>query len=284
MLAGSSFSNTRDSGAHYGANKTVSCYLRFPLEQSHTDHVPAQLCRMIYLSIVRISQSKTGPPCNHYVTMCNVQSLPQTGSLRAVVVHPDDSSQRLALVHELEGRIDVVEVHIVSHVRINHHLTVHVSIDQSRNLGSTLVSTKRSAFPDAASHQLEGSSGDFLASRSHTNDDTLAPTDVGRLQCGSHDPHISGAIEGVVDAATSHLHQDLLNRLVVVLGVHKLVRTKVAGKSELVGVQVDGNDALGLCHLGTFNDRQADGAKAEDGNGAALLYFRSVLHCTPTSR
>merc|ERR1712187_190862 len=127
--------------------------------------------------------------------------------LRSIVLHPDNSTQRFALVHELEGSVDVPQVEVVRHVRINLHLLVHVGIHQARNLRPALITPEGGTLPHAACHQLEGPGGDFLPCARNTDDDALAPADVARLERGAHHLHVACAIKGIVHAATCHVNK-----------------------------------------------------------------------------
>ena len=54
--------------------------------------------------------------------------------------------------------------------------------------------------------------------------DLIFPTLVAALQCRAHHVHIANAFKTEVDTAIGHLHDDILNRLVEVLGVDAIGR------------------------------------------------------------
>ncbi|MCY1520836.1 hypothetical protein D9M68_556280 [compost metagenome] len=100
------------------------------------------------------------------------------------------------------------------------------------------------------------------------------------FQRGAHDVHIADAFEREVHAAVGHFDDDVLDRLVVVLGVDAVGGAHGAGQHELVGVGVHGDDAAGLGLHGALDHGQADAAQAEHGDGIAFLDLGGVVHGT----
>lgn len=68
-----------------------------------------------------------------------------------------------------------------------------------------------------------------------------------------HDFHISNALKGVVYTTVSHLHQNFLNGLGVIIGVHKLSCSKLLGFLKLCSVDVNANDPGCTSSLATHN-------------------------------
>lgn len=116
------------------------------------------------------------------------------------------------------------------------------------------------------------SCGNLLSSGGNTDDDTLTPTLVASLESGSHDVHVTSAVEGVVAATISHLNKLLLDGLVLELhGVDEVGSTELLGPLLLAVVDIDDND-LGRAVLdATLNDRKTDATSTEDGNVGTLL-------------
>ena len=85
------------------------------------------------------------------------------------------------------------------------------------------------------------------------------------LLVSHHDLHVSDALEGIVDAAVGHLHQNLLDGLVVVFGVHKLSGSELFSCVKLCRVDVHANDPGCPSNLAAHNNGQADSSEAEDG-------------------
>src|SRR5262245_11531673 len=90
------------------------------------------------------------------------------------LVH-DDRADRLSLVHQIESFIDLIKLEHVGDHRIDLDFSVHVPVDDLRNVGAAFRPAESGAAPDAAGHKLEWTSGDFLAGLRHADDDAFAP-------------------------------------------------------------------------------------------------------------
>src|SRR5690606_18210710 len=117
----------------------------------------------------------------------------------------DHGTDAFALVHQVEGVVDLVERHGVRDQVVDIDALVHVPVDDLRYVGTTTGATEGGAAPGTAGHQLEGARGNFLAGPGYTDDDTLSPALVCALECLAHDVHVADALEAVVHAA-GHLH------------------------------------------------------------------------------
>lgn len=118
------------------------------------------------------------------------------------------------------------------------------------------------------------SCSNLLSSSRNTNDDALAPTLVAGLERGSHDMHVTRAVESVVAAAICHLDQTILNLLALleVLGrVDKVRRSELARPLLLRVVDINHDDLARVSAGGTLDDTQTDTASSKDGNVVALL-------------
>ena len=62
--------------------------------------------------------------------------------------------------------------------------------------------------------------------------DGLAPTFMTALECGAHELHVADAFERVIHAAVSHVDDHLLNRLVVLLGIHEIGGAELRAPSQ----------------------------------------------------
>src|SRR3954454_15422469 len=83
--------------------------------------------------------------------------------LSSLISEHDNRTDRLALMHEIESMVDLVQLEDMRDHRIDFDLSVHVPVDDFRHIGATACAAKGRAFPDAAGHQLERPGGDFLA-------------------------------------------------------------------------------------------------------------------------
>ena len=94
------------------------------------------------------------------------------------------------------------------------------------------------------------------------------------LESGTHDTDVTGAVEGVVTTAISHLDQVLLDGLAGELGgVDEVGGTELTGPGLLAVVDIDGNDHAGLVLNGTLHDGQTDTAGTEDSHVGAPLHL-----------
>ncbi len=143
--------------------------------------------------------------------------------------------------------------------------------------GCGLDAAEGRAQPAPAGDQLERPGADFLPRACHADDHALTPAAVRAFQRGTHHIHVADALEAVVHAPGRHVDDDLLDGLVVVLGVDAVGGAKGAGQVELGGVGVDGDDAPRLGQLGALDHRQPDAAQAEYGHAVALLHLSGVL-------
>lgn len=91
------------------------------------------------------------------------------------------------------------------------------------------------------------------------------------LNSPHHDLHIADALERIVNASVSHLHQNLLDRLGVVLRVHKLSSTKLFGLVKLCRVDVYADDSGCPGNLAAHYSSQADGSEAKHSAGRTNL-------------
>ena len=105
---------------------------------------------------------------------------------------------RLALVHQVEGVVDLVERHGVGDEIVDIDLAFHIPIDDPRHIRASARAAEGGAFPDPSGHQLERPRLDFGAGRRDPDDDALAPPLVATFERLPHDHDIAGAIERVI--------------------------------------------------------------------------------------
>src|SRR6056297_837109 len=113
----------------------------------------------------------------------------------------DDRSDRLALMHEIEALVDLVERESVSDHRVDLDFAVHVPLDNLRHVGAASCAAECGATPGAAGDELEGSRRDFLAGAGDTDDDALTPSFVRRFQRDAHHVDVADGLKCVITAA-----------------------------------------------------------------------------------
>src|SRR5882757_7817095 len=194
----------------------------------------------------------------------------------------DHRADRLALVHQIEGIVDLLNRHHVSDEIIDVDLLVHVPVDDARHLGAATNAAECRAAPVASGDQLERPGADFLARARDADNDRRAPATMTTLEGLAHQVHVANTLEAVVGAAVRQL--DEMRHQVA----FELLRVDEVGHAELLGhrlalrVDVDTDDLVGADHLGALDHVQADSAEAEDHNIGARLNLRGLDDGTDT--
>src|SRR5215204_119210 len=114
---------------------------------------------------------------------------------RSVLNHASD---RLAALHQIETFIDTFERQVVRDQIIDVELAFHVPVNDARHIRASARAAKRTALPDATSHQLERACADLLPGRRHANDDALAPPLVTALERLPHRRYVTDALEAEI--------------------------------------------------------------------------------------
>lgn len=180
-------------------------------------------------------------------------------------------------MHVMESVVDLLQRQAVGDEVVDVKPPGVDIIDVRVKLGAGLDAAERRAGPLAARDKLEGTRGDLRAGGRDADDDGGAPALVGHLERGAHGVDVADGLERVVDAAISHVGDDLLQRLVgVVLGVEAVGGAELARKVELRRVGVDGDDARSLGLGGAEDSAETDGAEPEHGDGGAFLDLGGV--------
>ncbi|ANB11641.1 hypothetical protein AWJ20_4462 [Sugiyamaella lignohabitans] len=161
--------------------------------------------------------------------------------------------------------------------------TFHVILNKTRELRTTLDTTKGRTSPNTTSNQLEGTSRDLLTSSSNTNDNRLTPALVTSLQSTAHDIDITSTVKGEVKTTVSDFNQVLSNWLVHSLGVDEVGSTELGSPFLLFVINVDNNDLTGLTSSSTLNNRQTNTTSTKYSNRVALLDIGSNGSSTITS-
>src|SRR5918993_4377265 len=196
-----------------------------------------------------------------------------------------DGADRLALVHQVEGGVDLVERHDVGDQRIDLDLALHIPVDDLRHVRAAPGAAEGGAAPDAAGDELERPRSDLLAGGGDADDDALAPAAVTAFERLAHGVDVADALEGEVGAAAGEV-DDRLHDLVPA----GLVRVDVVGHAEaarhlgLGRVEVDADDLVGPDHPRPLDDVEADAPQAEDGDIGAGPDFRGVDHGADAGR
>src|SRR5205814_3949257 len=108
---------------------------------------------------------------------------PATLSRRSERHHRPD---RRALVHQVEGSVDVGEGHGVGDHVVDGDLAVHVPIHDLRDVGPPLGSAEGGPLPHSPRDELKGTRRDLLARPGDADDYAGAPTLVAALERLAH--------------------------------------------------------------------------------------------------
>src|SRR5437879_6764290 len=129
--------------------------------------------------------------------------------LGSLISEHDNRADRLALMHEIESVVDLLQLEDVCDHWIDFDLSVHVPVDDFRHIRAAARAAEGRSLPDAAGHQLERPGGDFLAGLRDPDNDRDAPAAMTRFEGLPHHGGVAGAVEGVVRAAIGQCDQML---------------------------------------------------------------------------
>ena len=77
----------------------------------------------------------------------------------------------------------------------------------------------------------------------------------------AHDIDVTDTFKRIIDAAISHLDDNVLDRLVVVFGVNTIGCAEFFGQLEFVFVDIDTDDTAGFGHFCADDSSKADTTK-----------------------
>src|SRR5882672_8588481 len=190
-------------------------------------------------------------------------------SLRTVMawlplLERDDAADRLSLVHQVEGVVDLLDRHHVSDERIDVDLLVHVPVDDLRHVAPSLGAAEGGAHPVPPGDELEGPRGDLLAGAGDTDDHRLAPAAMTAFQGLAHKLGVADAFEAVVGAAVGQLDQVRHHVLAFeLLGIDEVGHAEFAAQRLALGIEVDTDEHVGADQARALHDVQPDAAQAE---------------------
>ncbi len=180
-------------------------------------------------------------------------------------------------MHQIEALVDVLQFQDVGDHRIDLNLSVHVPVDDLRDVGAAARAAERGALPDPSGDQLERPGGDFLAGFRHADHHRYAPAAMTGFQRLPHHGGVAGAVERVVGPAVGQPHQMLDDVGTAELGrIDEMRHAEAFAPVSLVVVDVDTDDLVGADHLGALDHVEADTAEAEHHHVGARRDFRGV--------
>src|ERR1700733_1593249 len=202
---------------------------------------------------------------------------PEPTSLENALEH-DDRTDRLALVHQIETLVDLLQFENVGNHRINLDLAVHVPVDDFRHVGPAPRAAERGALPDPAGDQLERPCRDFLAGFRHADHDRYAPAAVAGFQRLTHHSGIASAVEGEIRATIGQRHQMLDDIAVDLLGIDEMGHAEASAPLLLGIVEIDADDLVGAHHPRALDHIEANAAETEHHHIGARRDLGGVDH------
>src|SRR5438045_3719153 len=157
----------------------------------------------------------------------------------------DDRTDRLALVHQIESLVDLLELEDMGDHRVDLDLAVHVPVNDLRHVGAPARAAERGTFPHPASHELEWPGGDFLAGFGNPDHDRDTPSAMTGLQRLAHHGGVAGTVEGVIGAAVGQSDQMRDDVAFDLLGVDEMRHAEAAAPFVLGIVDIDADDLVG---------------------------------------
>src|SRR5882672_4250098 len=204
-------------------------------------------------------------------------------SLRTVMaasfLERDDAADRLALVHQVEGVVDLLDRHGVGDQRIDVDLAVHVPVDDLGHVAPSLGAAERRAQPVPASHELEGPRGDLLTGAGDADDHRFAPAAMTAFQRLAHQLGVADTFEAVVGAAVGEFDQ--VRHQVLALErrrIDEVSHAELAAERLARRVEVDAHDHVGADHARALQDVEPDAAQAEHDDVGARFDLGGVEH------
>src|SRR5579859_2343190 len=119
-------------------------------------------------------------------------------SMMPACLEVDDSTNRLAFMHQIEGFVDALQRQAVRNEGIEADLAAHRLLHHAWQLAAPLYATESAAAPHATRNELKRTRVDFLARAGHANDHAFAPALVAALQRRAHHVHVADAFEAVI--------------------------------------------------------------------------------------
>src|SRR5690242_2483359 len=106
-----------------------------------------------------------------------------------------DGTNRLALLHQVEAVIDLLQLEMMRDQIVDIDLAFHVPVDDLRHVRAPARAAECGAFPFAARDELKRPRADLLARRRHADDERLPPALVRAFECLTHELHVADAFE-----------------------------------------------------------------------------------------
>lgn len=196
----------------------------------------------------------------------------------------DDRANAFAFMHQVKGSVDVFERHRVGDELVDFYFAIHILVNHSRQLRTALATTKGGTAPDSTGNKLKWARGYFLPGTRDTDDDRLTPSFVTTLQGRAHQLGIADTFEREINTTAGELDDDVLNGLVIIIGVDAIRGAKLSGKLEFVFIDVDRNDTTRVRDRGTLNGAQSDAAESKDGDRISRLDLGRIQYCPNAGR
>src|SRR5256886_16397828 len=172
-------------------------------------------------------------------------------------------ADRLALVHQIEGVVDLLQRHDMRDQLVDLDLAVHVPIDDRRPGGGAAGAAERRTFPHPPGDQLERSGLDLLPRSGDADDDRHTPATVAALERLAHEIDVTDALEAVIGTAVGEAHQVLYQVPAELLGVHEVGHAEALGERFAARVDIHADDLARADQARALDDVQPNAPQAE---------------------
>src|SRR5208282_4617543 len=191
---------------------------------------------------------------------------------------------RLALVHEVEPLVNLIERKYVGDQVIDIDLTRHVPINDPWHVGAPSCATKGRTLPHPAGYQLERTSPDLLARAGHSDNDRDPPTAMAALERLPHHIDVADAFEAVVCAALGQIDKVRDQIVLQLFRVDEVGQPELAPQCLARRVEIDAHDHPGTGHARALNHVEPDATKPEHHDVGAWLDLGGVDDRADSSR
>src|SRR5450631_865330 len=169
-------------------------------------------------------------------------------------------------MHQIESLVDLLKLEDVGDHRIDLNLSVHVPINDLRDVGAAARTAERGTFPHAAGDELERPGGNLLAGLRDSDDHRDAPATMASLESLAHHVGVSGTVERIVSPAIGQCDEMLYDVASDLRWIDEVRHSEAPTPLRLRIVDIHPDDLVGADHLGALDDIQSDATESEYDN------------------
>src|ERR1700730_2334683 len=175
----------------------------------------------------------------------------------------DHRADRLALVHEIEGVVDLLQRHDMRDQFVDVVLFVHVPVDNPRHVGAAAGAAERRTLPHPTGDQLERPGLDLLPRSGDADDDRHAPATVAALERLAHEIDVTDVIDFVVGTAVGETYEVHHQVPADFLGVHEVRHPEAFRQPLAARIDIHADDLVRAGQARALDDVQSNAAQAK---------------------